>query len=512
MPQGWKQLLAVGACWVLGGEAIRHTKKQSHTTSSTKIIADVPVLNYDQAYGGKASMAQSAAVEDWVIVTHGGVSNDKLRHLCQMAGECLKTGHPSEGGMPYFEIRGTENELEIVLQASKGLVKFAEPDGWFRMAPEIAADETSRTSETWGLNRVGAGSRENEGQNTHIFVLDTGIRSTHRDFGGRVIPAFDATTSVGACNGRLNCAIDREGHGTHCAGTAAGRKYGVAPKSIIHAVSVLDSNGEGEWSWSYAGLDYVAQSNIRPAVVSMSLGAGGIRAAFKTAVDAAVNAGCVVVAAAGNDATDACSFSPAYIPSAITVGGTAPGDRRYRLSNTGACVDLWAPGVNVRSASHTSDTGSTLKSGTSMACPHVSGAVAIILSKTPTKTSSVVLQEMLDNSIRNAITGLTPDDTNALLYVGAGGPPPTPAPVPTPVPTPAPTPVPTPQQFCPEYSSGPDPVYGDCMCDQGYVCWWGDDVIGWGIGCPYSITPTSGHYSRIYFNPECAEKGECGCW
>jgi len=151
----------------------------------------------------------------------------------------------------------------------------------------------------------------------------------------------------------------------------------------------------------------------------MSLGGGGTQQAMADAVDAAVNGGVVVVVAGGNSNSDACRFSPAFVPSAITVGSTTSRDARSSFSNYGSCTNIWAPGSSVVSASHTSDTGSRSLSGTSMACPHVSGAAALVLEADPTKKASAVLEELLTDAEQDVLTGLKTGDTNALLYVGS---------------------------------------------------------------------------------------------
>merc|ERR1719213_708240 len=219
----------------------------------------------------------------------------------------------------------------------------------------------------------------------------------------------------------MNCAVDRQGHGTHCAGTVAGANYGVAPGATIRSGKVLSDQGSGSWSWSYAALDWLATSSIRPAIASMSLGGGGVIAGMRTAVDAAVSAGVTVVVAAGNENSDACGFSPAHVPNAITVGSTTSTDSRSSFSNYGSCVDIWAPGSSVLSASHTSDSATATLSGTSMACPHVSGAAALILGEDRSKSPQKVISDLLNAAISGAISDLRAGDTNALLYVGASG-------------------------------------------------------------------------------------------
>merc|ERR1712051_1053346 len=206
--------------------------------------------------------------------------------------------------------------------------------------------------------------------------------------------------------GDMSCAGDRQGHGTHCAGTAAGVSYGVAPSAAVQSVKVLSDRGSGSWSWSYYALDWLATNPTRPAVASMSLGGSGTQQAMADAVNAAVNGGVVVVVAGGNSNSDACRFSPAFVPAAITVGSTTSTDTRSSFSNYGSCTNIWAPGSSVLSCGISSDSSTRSLSGTSMACPHVSGAAALALDKDPSKVSSKVLAELLDKATNGALTGL----------------------------------------------------------------------------------------------------------
>merc|ERR1711933_653972 len=153
---------------------------------------------------------------------------------------------------------------------------------------------------------------------------------------------------------------------------------------------------------SYGALDWLAKSSTRPAIASMSLGGEAVLQAMKEAVDASVNAGVVVVVAGGNSNTDACRFSPAFVPSAITVGSTTSTDARSSFSNYGSCTNIWAPGSDVVSASHRDDTSTRSLSGTSMACPHVSGGAALVLEANPSMKASAVLQQLLDTAVKGA--------------------------------------------------------------------------------------------------------------
>merc|ERR1719476_944376 len=270
---------------------------------------------------------------------------------------------------------------------------------------------------TWGLNRVGADSRARTGTGVTIYVQDTGVRISHQDFGGRAFSALDVTSgSPVECNGDASCAADRQSHGTHCAGSAAGETYGVASTAAVGAVKTLSDRGSGARSWQYTAIDWVTVNGARPAVISMSLGGRGSDPGYSTVIDAAVENGVTVVVAAGNSNSDACNFSPAFAANAITVGSTTSNDARSSFSNYGPCTNIWAPGSSVLSAGVSCDTCSATFSGTSMACPHVSGGAALVLELNPTMKSSAVLQELLGTAVTNVITGLRAGDTNALLY------------------------------------------------------------------------------------------------
>jgi len=466
MPARLAAVVGLAAALALGA-------KVDQKTARSKFVAGVPILNYHLAYDGQQNLAQTENLkQDWTVVVNPGVTDEQVAALCKLS-ECKAVGHPSSGGVPFFEVSCTESELDELMQQAKGVAKYVEPDSTVYAIPEI--DATAQAA-TWGLNRIGADQRSGGGAGATVFVLDTGIRTTHNDFTGRASPGADVSSgSLVECNGNLNCAADRQGHGTHCAGSAGGNTYGVAPSAQVRSIKVLSDQGSGSWSWSFSALDWLATSSVRPAVASMSLGGSGRITAMKDAVDAAVSGGVTVVVAGGNENSDACNYSPAYVPSAITVGSMTSSDSRSYFSNYGTCVAIWAPGSSVVSASHTSDSGTSTKSGTSMACPHVSGGAALVLGRDGSKSPSAVLSDLMANAERNAISDLRSGDTNALLNVAGEGAPPSPAGCPS------------------EFSTGPDSD-GDCMCNSGLSCYQGGI-----LGCTISY----GHKSRGWFLPTC---------
>lgn len=427
--------LASLALFVAGVDGARVAKKRAAKfTSGTKFIGGVPVANYHAAYGGHSNLAtlEADAEEEWILMLKEGATDAQIKSLCQAARKgCKISGHPSEKGVPFLDMKGTEKDVEAVVKASGGAVKFIEPEQILEAIPEL--DEAEPESKSWGLDRVGAKGRGgNMGEGVSIYILDTGVRSTHQDFGSRASPKVDFTTSDTGdeCNGDLNCAADRQGHGTHCAGSAAGTSFGVASKATVYGVKVLGDSGGGGLAGILGSIDYIATNEARPAIGSMSLGgpcpAGfcGLLSVVKDAVDAAVQAGVTIVVAGGNSNSDACGFMPAFVPTAITVGSTDSKDARSYFSNFGKCTDIWAPGSDITSASHEDDTGSKTFSGTSMACPHVAGGAALVLETHPKFSSEQVIDKLLANGAKNYITDLKFNDVNTLLYIDAKGPPP----------------------------------------------------------------------------------------
>jgi subtilisin family serine protease len=252
---------------------------------------------------------------------------------------------------------------------------------------------------SWGLDRIDATDIAlnnsykyvSTGTSSYVYVIDTGVYSGHSDLSGRVTPGYSAVSDG---NGSEDC----NGHGTHVAGTIAGTKYGVAKSTRIVAVRVLDCNGSGYSSSVVAGINWVVQSHPGGSgIINMSLG-GGANSAIDTAVADATAAGLTVVVAAGNSSADACSYSPARAPSAITIGAIDRTDARASYSNFGSCVDVWAPGTGITSSWIGGASATNTISGTSMASPHVAGLAARLAQAFPGISNSEIVSKLTANS------------------------------------------------------------------------------------------------------------------
>lgn len=276
--------------------------------------------------------------------------------------------------------------------------------------------ETSQSVSTWNLDRIdqrqlpldGFYGYTSTGTGVTAYIIDTGIRPTHAEFTGRASVGYDAV-------GDGQKGIDCNGHGTHVSGTVGGFTYGVAKNVSLVAVRVLNCSGSGTVSGVIAGVDWVTGNKRAPAVANMSLG-GGASTALDTAVSTSIGSGVSYAIAAGNSNRDACKFSPARTPAAITVGATNSTDFRASYSNYGSCLDLFAPGSSVTSAWNTSDTATNTISGTSMATPNVTGVVAIYLQATPAATPAGVAAALIGNATADVVKSSGRKSPNRLLF------------------------------------------------------------------------------------------------
>ncbi|MGC4764951.1 S8 family peptidase [Micromonospora sp. DT46] len=286
----------------------------------------------------------------------------------------------------------------------------------------IAGTQTNPPS--WGLDRIdqralplnSSYTYPNTASNVHAYIIDTGIRFSHSDFGGRAVSGYDAVDG--------GSADDCNGHGTHVAGTVGGSAYGVAKGVQLVGVRVLNCQGSGTNAGVIGGVDWVTANAVKPAVANMSLG-GGANASLDTAVRNSINSGVSYGLAAGNDSGgNACNTSPARTAEGITVGSTTNTDARSSFSNIGTCLDIFAPGSSITSAWYTNDTATNTISGTSMATPHVVGVAALVASANPAWTPQQVRDYLVNNATSNVVTNPGTGSPNKLLYVVNGDTPP----------------------------------------------------------------------------------------
>lgn len=272
---------------------------------------------------------------------------------------------------------------------------------------------------SWGLDRLDQQALplnqryrypDNAGQGVHVYVMDTGVNLGHTEFTGRTSTGYDFVdkdTNPTDCNG----------HGSHVAGTAAGTSYGVAKKATVHAVRVLNCAGSGSNADILAGVDWIKTNAIKPAVVNYSIGCSSrcTDTTMDNAVRSLVTSGVMWVQAGGNGNDDTCYYSPQRVSEALTVGNSTSSDAKASSSAWGSCQDLFAPGTSITSAWYTSSTATQTISGTSMASPHVAGAVALYLGANPGATSSQVHSAIVGNSVSDRISGVPSGTPNRLL-------------------------------------------------------------------------------------------------
>jgi subtilisin family serine protease len=315
--------------------------------------------------------------------------------------------------MTGFSVKLSGEQLDAL--EKDPMVKYIEPDGY------VYTTSTTQSNATWGLDRIvqrnlplnGTYTYNATGQDVTSYIIDTGVRTDHVEFGGRAQRGFDAFGGNSE---------DCNGHGTHVAGTVGGTIYGVAKNTTLVGVRVLDCNGSGTWSGVIAGMDWVAADASGPSVANMSLG-GGASTAINDAVARMYDAGVPVIVAAGNGdrrgrEQPACNYSPASAPRAYTVGATTSSDAKTSWSNYGDCVDIFAPGASITAAWHTSNTDLRTISGTSMASPHVAGVAALFLQGNSSASPQAVYNFLTETSTKNIVSNSRTANNHMLYSLG----------------------------------------------------------------------------------------------
>jgi len=337
-----------------------------------------------------AAPDDSSIAADALSATYGGKIN-------KVYGKALK-GYAAE-----------MSDVEAQALSQDPRVKYVEEDG------VMAISTVEQAGATWGLDRAdqrnlplnGLYDFNQTGAGENAYVIDTGIRTTHLEFGGRADMVYNAINdgNTGDCNG----------HGTHVSGTIGGSTFGVAKGVSLHGVRVLDCAGNGTTSGVIAGVDWVTRHGMKPAVVNMSLN-GSATQALDDAITSSIAAGFTYVVAAGNANWDACTFSPSRVQGAITVAASDNLDQSAWFTNWGTCVDIFAPGVNITSAWGTGDNLIATISGTSMASPHVAGAAALYLETNRTASPSNVSGALVAGGTTNMLKNVYFGSPNLLLY------------------------------------------------------------------------------------------------
>jgi len=368
----------------------------------------------DRAAIELASQAGRPIPDRYIVVFRDGVTRGPA-----LAAQLVRAG----GGELHFTYEHALNGFAATLPAAalEGIRR--NPNVAYVEQDAVVTVVATQNNATWGLDRVdqrnlplnGTYTYDNSGAGVRAYIIDTGILTSHADFGGRAVGGYSAFSG-----GSEDC----NGHGTHVAGTVGGTTWGVAKGVTLVAVRVLDCNGSGTTSGVIAGVDWVTANHAKPAVANMSLG-GGASTSLDTAVTNSIGAGVTYAVAAGNGdrlgrQQDACNYSPARVPAAITIGATTSSDAKTSWSNYGSCVDWFAPGASITSAWHTSNTATNTISGTSMATPHVAGAAALYLVANAGSTPQQVRDGLYALTTKSIVTSSSTTN-NHLLYTLTGG-------------------------------------------------------------------------------------------
>jgi subtilisin family serine protease len=358
-----------------------------------------------------ATARSETAARSYIVVLKGSATSSDV------AAEHSRRFDAQVSHVYAFALRGyaariPDSQVDRIRQDAR--VAYVEVDGTMRA-------NTTQTNATWGLDRIDQRSLplsttytySSTGSGVTAYIIDTGIRFSHNDFGGRAVSGVDQVDG--------GTADDCHGHGTHVAGTVGGATYGVAKSVRLVAVRVLNCSGSGATSGVIAGVDWVTGNHQagQPAVANMSLG-GGASSSLDTAVRNSIADGVSYAVAAGNGnifgfAANACNYSPARVAEAMTISATDRNDRKASWANYGSCVDWFAPGVSITSDWYTSNTATNTISGTSMATPHTAGVAAQYLQGNPSASPSQVRTALFNLTTKGVVTSSNTTN-NHLLF------------------------------------------------------------------------------------------------
>ncbi|MGW0842987.1 S8 family peptidase [Streptomyces sp. NPDC002787] len=384
------------------------------TLATTALLGGLTALPAQAAPAeGKVLAADSpTAVKDSYIVT---LKKGAGLKAASSAGKDLVEEY---GGTVKRTYKSALNGYSAELSATEAKRLAADPAVASVEQNQVFTVDATQSNAPWGLDRSDQASLPLSGTYTYpdsagsgvtAYVIDTGVRISHAQFGGRAFNGYDAVSND-------NVAQDGNGHGTHVASTIAGSTYGIAKQAKIVAVRVLNNSGSGTTAGVVAGIDWVTANHSGPSVANMSLG-GGASTAIDTAVRNSISSGVTYAVAAGNSSANASSYSPARVTEAITVGATTNTDARASYSNYGSVLDIFAPGSSITAGWHTSDTATNTISGTSMATPHVAGAAAVYLAGHTSATPAQVASALTAGAVTGKVTSPGTGSPNRLLQI-----------------------------------------------------------------------------------------------
>nr|WP_253763620.1 S8 family peptidase [Hamadaea flava] len=379
----------------------------------TAVVTFAGTTNAAAAPSGQIRYAGSptAVPGSYLVVFKDGsvsttaVSANASRLTGRFGGSSVRTWNSAVRG---YEFAGSATAAARI--AADPAVAYVEQNQYFTAS-------ATQTGATWGIDRIDQRALplsttytySTTASNVHAYVIDTGILTTHSQFGGRASSGYDFVDND-------SNATDCNGHGTHVAGTIGGSTYGVAKGVLLVGVRVLNCSGSGTTAGVVSGINWVTSNAIKPAVANMSLG-GGASTTLDNAVAASITSGVTYAIAAGNNGLNACNYSPARVGTAITVGATSSTDAKASWSNYGSCLDIFAPGVSITSSWYSSTTATNTISGTSMATPHVAGAAALILADNTAYTPAQVAAALIANATTGVVTSAGTNSPNRLLFV-----------------------------------------------------------------------------------------------